>query len=470
MHDKFEKEVQQKMEELQLTPSAPVWEKIELEIRPEKKRRRIFFWLFFGVLLAGGGLMTYYFAEKDQLPGKQISTATSGQSTGNLERKQTPATTQQPTESLKQNQQPANTFTEETQPPVANKEVSILIPDLPVKSKAVLPLKEQNSKTQVVNQVRKEEKPGKSQQTATIDKNYPAGVITPGQAAIQEKKSEVVKTENPTSNTEKPVTTDSSVKEQTQKTELPKAVDSLLKKKVAKTNSWRKQLLVSGGKSSYKNLFLFTGNGGAVMDANSPITSGGGGGTAVPIYYVPAETKGGLSFAVGFSFAKKLNEHFEVAVGLQYSYSSTHTKVGTRRDSATYSVGNSSSFSRVYTNTATASYTNRFHVAELPITLNYKPSVNLPLYVSVGVAYGRLVSTNALTFNNGNNLYFDDKENYIRNMLPASAAVQVELFSRKKTTLRIGPSVQYNLLKLQKQATEGERHLFFAGLKSTINF
>src|SRR4051812_15407612 len=50
----FEKQVQHKLEELSLTPSAPVWQKVENEIREKKKRRRLIaFWLF--PLLLGAG-------------------------------------------------------------------------------------------------------------------------------------------------------------------------------------------------------------------------------------------------------------------------------------------------------------------------------------------------------------------------------------------------------------------------------
>ena len=50
----FEKQVQQKMDELQLRPSAEVWEEVEKRIRKEKRRRRFIIWFFlFGVLALG---------------------------------------------------------------------------------------------------------------------------------------------------------------------------------------------------------------------------------------------------------------------------------------------------------------------------------------------------------------------------------------------------------------------------------
>ena len=52
----FEKNVQQRMEELKLQPSGTVWGKVYDKIRKEKKRRRFIVWfLLFAFLLLGGG-------------------------------------------------------------------------------------------------------------------------------------------------------------------------------------------------------------------------------------------------------------------------------------------------------------------------------------------------------------------------------------------------------------------------------
>ena len=57
MHaNKFERDVQGKLDGMRMTPSDPVWAAVEARIRQERKKRRIlFFWLFFPLLLLIGG-------------------------------------------------------------------------------------------------------------------------------------------------------------------------------------------------------------------------------------------------------------------------------------------------------------------------------------------------------------------------------------------------------------------------------
>jgi hypothetical protein len=64
--NKFEKSVQQKMEELQLDPSGEVWQEVERRIRKEKKRRGMFFWLLLGTLLLGGASTLFIIKNKSE--------------------------------------------------------------------------------------------------------------------------------------------------------------------------------------------------------------------------------------------------------------------------------------------------------------------------------------------------------------------------------------------------------------------
>src|SRR5215218_5196075 len=54
MQNSFEKQVQEKMDELQFVPTEPVWQNIEKQIRTKKDRRRLLLWLPFLFLFLGG--------------------------------------------------------------------------------------------------------------------------------------------------------------------------------------------------------------------------------------------------------------------------------------------------------------------------------------------------------------------------------------------------------------------------------
>src|SRR2546423_9171288 len=56
MQNDFERQVQQKLEELNLVPSEPVWLNIEKQIHNKKDRRMIFLWLPLLFMLLGAGV------------------------------------------------------------------------------------------------------------------------------------------------------------------------------------------------------------------------------------------------------------------------------------------------------------------------------------------------------------------------------------------------------------------------------
>ena len=55
MQNNFEKQVQQKMDELSFVPTEPVWKKIEEQIRQKKDRSKLIIWLPILLLLLAGG-------------------------------------------------------------------------------------------------------------------------------------------------------------------------------------------------------------------------------------------------------------------------------------------------------------------------------------------------------------------------------------------------------------------------------
>jgi hypothetical protein len=67
MPNDFEKQVRQKMDELDFVPGEPVWTKIEEQIRGKKEKKRMILWLpLAGLLLVGGGLWLDLSGGEDQ--------------------------------------------------------------------------------------------------------------------------------------------------------------------------------------------------------------------------------------------------------------------------------------------------------------------------------------------------------------------------------------------------------------------
>ena len=70
----FEKQVQHRLEELQLRPTPAVWTEVEKQIHKDKKRRRvIIFWWLLPVLLTGGAI-TYYLSTNNKSTSNEILT------------------------------------------------------------------------------------------------------------------------------------------------------------------------------------------------------------------------------------------------------------------------------------------------------------------------------------------------------------------------------------------------------------
>ncbi|MEO6843615.1 MAG: hypothetical protein ABI184_00505, partial [Ginsengibacter sp.] len=71
----FEKNVQQKLEELKIPPSDAVWDNVEKKIGKKKRDRRLIFILFFLILfLLSGGYWLFHSTRNDsELQNHQIS-------------------------------------------------------------------------------------------------------------------------------------------------------------------------------------------------------------------------------------------------------------------------------------------------------------------------------------------------------------------------------------------------------------
>lgn len=472
MQGSFERDIQRKMDELRLTPSAPVWEKIETEIKPEKKKRRGILWLLFaGLLLVGGGWWGY-----QSLLNKPAELS------GPLK-----------TDTLQTPKPSSKTVAENIPAKEVENSVATLTPERKKQSvnKPVQSRKSENKETTAQAMVQGMPAKTSYEEEKFMVENNPVPVNNPSgrkQQIVTNRNTEeslqrndaaqslptplpVIKPLGAVDTTET-MTADSNSKKAVVPQELPKPVtDTVLKKKVAsKSKKWRKEVMIAIGGSNYTAGPLFGSSAARDAIANSNYLSSGGGFAQTPVYR-PSKTTAGLGFSAGFGLGKKLSTKWEISFGLQYAYYSTGTKVGDKKTADTTVSFNmdKAAASGFYTNTGLSNYTNRFHALQAPVTVAFQPKTNLPIFVSAGVAYGYLLSTNALTFSPTSNLYYQNKKNYNRHQVPLTAAVQWRV-KLKNVSVQAGPFVQYNLVKLQQEVSSGNQHLLFAGLKTGISF
>lgn len=478
MQGEFEKQVQQKMEELKFVPSEPVWLKVHARIKSEKERRRFFFILFF-ISVATAGILWWKSGGNNIGPTRQHSVAQNKTTPPDLHSITLPTKKNNREQEVEPTDSPLDKGTNSNDLLVtkhlnknitgANKNdfVQSISPDKKgdVQTQDVqLPVRrpEKNEKTantpdyeQKNNSVVTDQKPHVSDNPIPVQMNKPAA----NQPLTGEEKQNVI---------------DKAVLDNKQNDTLIKVllpVDTSIKKKVAKKNGWQKIVMLQAGYSSYTAGFL---DSRLLFYSPSPASASQG----PP--YTPNNTSNGFSFSIGIGAKKMISKKFEFDVAVQFHYYSSHVKVGQHVDSILSISGSVTSFNNIANgyyrsvsspgSTTTNDYTNKFGMIELPVSVHYQIFKKLPIKISAGASYGRLLKTDALTFNDGIGNYYYDKNNMHKNYFSLFSALQYDIKVKEKISLRIGPSLQYNLAPIEKTNYYSNTRLFFGGLKADILF
>ena len=472
MQNSFEKQVKEKMDELQFVPTAPVWQNIEKQIRTKKDRRRLILWLPFLFLLLCGGV---WWLSAGNHSSQVMTTAN-------------------------------KTIAKETAVDDKNQTQNGTSPQLSLETKNITHPVETNSVAQqeIANDII---------EPAAIKRNYirnndlsllkrPSfsakksnnASVSPKLTATGEKiiaSSEKGLTENNGGN--QPVN-----KENNLKSSFPNKVDTSLQKiadkkdsvaryKVAgvktdtannavaeakkspkkKSSKWKFGVLANAGTSGIgKGLGSLSLNKSFdAMAVNSPTTT--------PQFNNPnpSPVKNDLAFSIGFVAKKKISDRISFSTGLQYNYYSTKITVGKmRQDSAVYNYSLSQSFSRYYLNSGTSfkDYRNQYHFISLPLTIDWQILKKTPLSLQAGLSLQQLISTNALLYDAQNNIYFSDESSFNKTQLFSNFGFSYVVINKEKISLSLGPQIQYGITKLDKNSSA--KHLFSLGITTQILF
>jgi Outer membrane protein beta-barrel domain len=385
----FEKQVQQKMEELKLSPADAVWEKVEAGLPAEKKpRRRIFFILLLAGLLTASLLLWNKFdtankqvAANDTAVKENVLQNNTAQ---NKDKKETPSGTeiiarQNSNDAIKI--KPGSSNVDKTSGTIKIKskpksEVAINNkPDInsiiaKVKTKAVVKIKTKipaavDDEQELI--VAREEKK-LTENTKTVVR---VGTPAPVNGNVTEALKKLAADSSSATNKDVAINKDTAIITATSKIEKKK-----------NHPQWQYGIRVAAGSGALKkdlfgNKALFTADAAAL---------GNTGGFPPPVQTSskPNNPATGLTFNIGFYVQKNINSRWGFSSGLNYAYQSNTIEVGKRVDSVVNfysgSLNNRLDAAGYYTGGSVINYKNKFHLIEVPLLFQWKLSKKSPFY------------------------------------------------------------------------------------------
>ncbi len=454
MQNEFEKQVREKMEELNLVPSAPVWDKIEMQISKKKDRRRLAFWIPLAIILISGGI--WWLNENRETPGKEATLN---------HQKPFPASEQNNTANISgadmtglESHAPSATIHSEKKQEIIIQEERNSNYNSQVVAVASRPEREQTpiAKTFSRDQISNKEENGDHTNTVkeTGVEDLAKKSADPGKSDVAEMQlteiySRISGTASPDSSS-----SDSILMKDTLAEVLP-AVVRLQEKKNQSGNKFQWGISFAGGIAGEgSGIRLKTINNFDVSAGSPPLTNVSEEGSA---------TNNSLYFSAGIKLRKKLGEKFALVSGLGYDHYSSKRKMGTYISSPSV-VSGGTTYTEVFLNYGQElnEVKSKYHFLSLPLLLEWKINKKIPLMLQGGFSFQRLMASEAWQFDKQTKVYFNDHSTLNKSHFFANLNLGYDLKIAGHSFM-VGPSVQYGLNKLNE--TEGKR-LFSLGFNA----
>lgn len=465
----FERQVQQKMDELRFRPSADVWKGVEQELDKDKKRRRFIYWWPAALLLLIGG--SYLLYNQGSNAGSDPSLAT---------RK-----SQQPVETvIPGSNEHSNGNGSVHAAPGVNPEIAAAPSDVMDATVSDL-IKNQNSSprnnsTSSLYRNRSKissfEPTGSDQfsiartgsTASSYDESLPLSM--PGNSAAANEAhyfradlnllpgSAKIETGRGFRNTAAPLLAVAAVAPKQEKKEDSKR--------------WLFGITAQAGMSGSNTGGIFNFQRASVVDVSGGILNSA---------FLPANTviykssliRPATGFSIGAFAQRNLNKHIELSAGLSFNRFTQSVKVGRKvYNSVQVNADRLGLYTAYpyYTRDAETNYAVHYDFIDLPVRIQYNvnPSAKIPVSVSGGVITSRLIGSNAVHFDGSSAGYF--KNNSLLNnwQLGVHAGVAVTVMNKKSFPLTVGPSFRYQLSNTLSSQVGASRHILGVGLEARV--
>jgi hypothetical protein len=456
--NEFEKQVREKMEEFKIAPSSSVWDKVEQRIPKEKRHRRwiVFIFLFAGFTVWGYLIYNNYY--------------NSGAIKNVVAKNQNDKTKNNLNDNKKNNE--ANTSNIISQESSAQKKP------------------EEKNTTIADNKIYKNSFSVSAKEERQFDKSANENKVSTPAINLNdelEKNETTIK-----GGTEKNSLPDTSNKSTTafEANEQPKDTlrrdilkDSTQTATLIKTNKkqskqnpdkkWQFGITAFYGRSDvFENLFGIKLNTTPVPAfANADQNAVSGFPRNPNTFSRGIKAKG--AFSIGIAAKKDLSSKSSLTIGLQYSKFQTEIETGLMKDSsATFRYNNLNiapiaNLNTYYKPGTGYPHKNSYSFIQIPVVYEHSLLKNKLLNGNAGVSLSRLISSNALVYDEYNQAYYNNNDLFRRTQVTLLAGVNTQ-FSLGKTSVHLGPQFQYGLTNLFKQNDYGSQHLFSWGLQANI--
>ena len=457
MASEFEKHVRRTMEGLRVHPSAEVWQRVEVQIRQNKRKRRILFFIIFSVIgLAVAGYGIINFPGRSRLNSGVASLRTNDglkEAPKNSSSQTTPngikIIENIPSHKLVKTQKAATlaqTFT-------VNKGLRKNVNRSNVKEGSS---EGTSSTTQEISSTEKTEFQLDTTQVANLNSvslNNDQSTHSVNQNKIANPLDSRISGAN-----------DSAV---SQTLEKP---TSLKKPQMKNQNKWNWGINISLGSSTItQDAFSLKGTSSSDVYAMSVPGGATGGGPTSGVFYGPSGNNAAFAFKAGFQMKNEISHRSSMSVGLMYAYLADKIKVG---QSGGYNQSSNSSRAAYYAATPQNTYTEHFHFIELPLSYDWRVTRNSNRYFSLtgGMSGSYLVSTNALVYDTSQHgIYYQNNSLFTRMHFNLTAGTAYHV-STTRTEFAIGPQFSFDLTKLINSDVDKRKYFLYIGLDTRMFF
>ena len=447
--NKFEKQVQQKMDELKIQPSDSVWERIEAQIEKKNpsKRRWVIFLLLFCLLVSGGflfwnskqqtskGILSEKTQTTNNKPSSKKNTNTKDVAALDLtEKKDKTIEDQSQRQKNKRSIQPFKF-------PSSGKITTIITND----QYADL-LKDQKETPSDFLEINLEDK-------SQIPPHADSTELKPGDALLTVPNEKL----NNDCISEPAKDKKSIAENDISKQNLPATV-------IAKENNnkkWKFGITFSAGISNVKNNIIKQ-NGQSYYSLDPNNVGVGNGNSGFPSGYVspPSSTGSGFGFLAGVFTEKNISTKTSIILGINFKSFNTTNDVGRNLFTGAFN-SQASSYK----------YTNHYNFIEIPVSIKTQVvKGKLPVFWEGGLSISRLLNSNALQFNAASGNYYTDNSVFNKTQLGIRTSFAASFFSKQRVSVLIGPAFYYDVSRVANEGLYNKKHFVLTGLQTRIVF